>query len=105
MPVITSFVPTYCKLDGDVYVTINGQNLGSGDITSVKLAGVEAAVILPAGPQMVIVKVANSSNVVAGSVVVTSTSYGIATSADLFSYRVAGGMIIVWHVSKRTLKL
>ena len=87
---ITSVEPSFGPMQGGVTVTITGQRLGSGDVTSVTFDGV-AALILSQSSTVVTVRLGDASgsgnhNGV-GPVVVTSASRGTTTLAGAFEYR------------------
>ena len=85
-PVITEFYPTNAPISGGSTITIRGTNLGNGsDVTGVTLAGVAAASVDSQNATQVVVTVAAHS-AVTGEVVVTSTSFGISTNVNDFTY-------------------
>jgi hypothetical protein len=70
---------------GGCEVVISGANLGNGsDITDVTLCGVSAAIISQSSTQVVVTAGAGAPGT--GDVVVTSTSYGVTTKINGFTY-------------------
>ena len=85
-PVITEIYPTNAPISGGSKITIRGTNLGSGsDVTGVTLAGVAVASIGDQSATQVVVT-ASAHSAVTGEVVVTSTSFGISTNVNDFTY-------------------
>eukprot|EP00698_Gefionella_okellyi_P018872 TRINITY_DN5710_c0_g1_i4.p1 TRINITY_DN5710_c0_g1~~TRINITY_DN5710_c0_g1_i4.p1 ORF type:complete len:2265 (+),score=623.94 TRINITY_DN5710_c0_g1_i4:331-6795(+) len=87
LPVLTTVVPSAGPITGGTTVTISASNtLGSGDIVSVTLNGVTATITNQAA-QSVTVTAGNPSGVSGtGTVQVTSTSYGVASLPNAFTY-------------------
>jgi 7-cyano-7-deazaguanine synthase in queuosine biosynthesis len=70
---------------GGYDVVISGTNLGNGsDITEVTLCGVPAAIVSQSSTQVVVTAGAGTPG--NGDVVVSSTSYGVTTKTDGFTY-------------------
>lgn len=83
---ITSVTPRTGPFTGGNQVTIAGTTLGNGnDITSVQLAGVTAAIVSQTA-NAVVVTAARAQQSGAGSVTVTSTSYGVSSLSDAYTY-------------------
>ena len=82
--------PASGVLAGNNQVIIFGTNLGDGsDVTSVTLCGVPATIISQSATQIVVTSGAAVSSGI-GDVVVTSTSFGVTTKTDAFTYNPAG---------------
>ena len=79
-------VPDSGVSTGGYEVVISGLDLSAGDVTNVTLCGVDAAEIISANATQVVVRAGAATEPVSGAVTVYSTSYGVSTLADAFSY-------------------
>jgi N-acetylneuraminic acid mutarotase len=71
---------------GGTTVTLTGNYLGSGDVTNVTLCGVPAAILTDNSPTQLVISTAASVIPTNGDVVVYSTSYGVTTRSNAFTY-------------------
>ena len=84
---ITSVSPDNGPLTGGNTVTIIGIGLGSGsDITAVSIKDVAAAIVSQSATQVVVTAGDGTGHAGIGDVVVTSTSSGVTTEADAYTY-------------------
>jgi N-acetylneuraminic acid mutarotase len=82
----TGVVPSSGLLAGGNKVAINGNNLGSGDVTSVTLCGNPATILADNSPTQVVVSAGAAAIPVNGDVVVNSTSYGVTVGSNGYVY-------------------
>ena len=83
---IPSVSPSSGPLAGGNTVTINGNNLGNGDVTSVTLCGIPAAIVTDNSPTQIVVSAGVATGVVTGNVVVNSTSFGLTVKSNAYAY-------------------
>jgi hypothetical protein len=79
-------VPSSGPLAGGNTVTIDGNNLGNGDVTSVTLCGTAATIVTDNSPTQVVVRAGAAVIPVTGDVVVNSTSYGVTIKSNAYTY-------------------
>jgi N-acetylneuraminic acid mutarotase len=80
-------VPSSGPLTGSNTVTISGNNLGNGDVTSVTLCGIPATILADYSPGQVVVTAGIAIHPTNGDVVVCSTSYGVTVKSNAYSYQ------------------
>ena len=78
--------PTRGPLAGGNAVNITGGNLGRGDVTSVTLCGISAAILEDNSPTQIVVLASAGTAPTNGDVVVSSTSYGVTVASNGYSY-------------------
>eukprot|EP00698_Gefionella_okellyi_P015557 TRINITY_DN4392_c0_g3_i2.p1 TRINITY_DN4392_c0_g3~~TRINITY_DN4392_c0_g3_i2.p1 ORF type:complete len:4249 (-),score=1037.24 TRINITY_DN4392_c0_g3_i2:134-12388(-) len=88
--VISSLVPPDGPVGGNSVITINGNNMGDGaDVTSVTLAGVPVAAIIGQSANTVTIQTASGvGHEGTGDVVMQSTSFGVGSRSNGFTYLV-----------------
>lgn len=79
-------VPSSGPLAGGYTVTINGDNLGNGDVTNVTLCGIPATILADYSPTQLVVTAGTSALATNGDVVVNSTSYGVTVASNAYTY-------------------
>jgi uncharacterized repeat protein (TIGR02543 family) len=79
-------VPASGSRLGGTTVTLTGNYLGSGDVTNVTLCGVPAVILTDNSPTQLVISTAASVIPTNGDVVVYSTSYGVTTRSNAFTY-------------------
>jgi len=84
-PVITSVIPQEHYASGGSFVTIAG-TIGGDDVTAVTLNGVAATINDTQATSITVISSPGYAHVGKGDVVVQSTTYGIATLSQAFSY-------------------
>jgi N-acetylneuraminic acid mutarotase len=83
---VPDVTPSSGPLGGGNIVTINGNDLGGGDVTSVTLCGIPANLLADNTPTQVVIRASAASTTVIGNVVVNSTSYGVTVKSNAYSY-------------------
>lgn len=84
--VLPDVAPSSGPLGGGNMVTVNGYNLGNGDVMSVTLCGIPAAILTDNSPTQVVVNAGAAVIPTNGDVVVNSTSYGITVKSNAYTY-------------------
>lgn len=79
-------VPASGPLSGADTVTINGNNLGNGDVTNVTLCGIPATIVADYSPTQLVVSAGAAIVPGSGDVVVNSTSYGTTVGTGAYTY-------------------
>lgn len=79
-------MPASGPLTGGNTVTINGFNLGNGDVTNVTLCGIPATILADNSPTQIVVSAGATTIPVNGNVVVNSTSYGVTVASNAYIY-------------------
>jgi N-acetylneuraminic acid mutarotase len=79
-------VPSSGPLAGGNSITINGNNLGNGDVTNVTLCGIPATIVADYSPTQIVVTAGATITPTTGDVVVNSTSYGVTVASNAFTY-------------------
>jgi N-acetylneuraminic acid mutarotase len=82
----TGVVPSSGSTNGGNTVTISGNYLGNGDVTSVTLCGIPATIMADNSPTQVIVSAGAAAIAVNGNVVVNSTTYGGTVKSNAYTY-------------------
>ena len=110
----TGVTPSGGSAAGGYEVVIVGGNLGQGDITNVTLCGISVTNIASQSATQVVVWAGSRESAVTGEVVVYSTSYGMTSKANGFSYtgqttqvvlydffmqEVIGGVSVCWQTA------
>jgi N-acetylneuraminic acid mutarotase len=79
-------MPSSGPLTGGNTVTINGYNLGNGDLTGVTLCSIPATILADHSPTQVVVSAGPAAIPVTGDVAVYSTSYGVTVKSNAYTY-------------------
>jgi alpha-tubulin suppressor-like RCC1 family protein len=83
--------PVSGSVAGGTRVEIAGRSLcHDGDVTNVTLCGIPVAAIVSQTSTQIVVRAAQTSHPTNGDVVVYSTSYGVTTKSNGFSYVISG---------------
>lgn len=82
----SGMVPSSGPLTGGNTVTINGNNLGSGDVTGVTICGIPAAILTDNSPTQIVVNAGLGTIPTNGDVVVNSISYGVTVKSNAYAY-------------------
>ena len=82
----TAVTPSSGLLTGGNAVTISGNNLGKGDVTSVTLCSVPTIILSDNSPTQILVRAGAAAMPVTGDVIVNSTSYGVTAKSNAYTY-------------------
>lgn len=83
---VNTVAPATGPLVGNNLVTLTGTNLGNGlDITSVRLANIEAVLVSQSATE-VVVRAAAAPAAVVGTVRIASTSFGVTEKTLAYTY-------------------
>lgn len=80
-------VPSSGPVAGGSTISINGNNLGSGDVTNVTLCGIPATILADYSPTQIVVTAGAAAIPCQGNVVVRSASYGLTVSSNAYTYQ------------------